>query len=112
MFGQIARNFRGLVCHRIHSRDDLLQEVRLFADYSVCDYFVRDNVRESQNALQPVQKAQWYLVVLVFYLQQLNGRALPLQLIRQQRARTSNVTFATPKADFAIGFNYRVSISC
>ena len=79
MFDIIARNFRGLVCHRIHSRDDLLQEVRLFADYSVCDYFVR----ESQNALQPVPKAQWYLVVLGLYLQQLSGQALPLQLIRQ-----------------------------
>ena len=58
MFDIIARNFCDLVYHLIHSRDDLLQEVRLFADYFVRDYFVRDNIRESQNALQPVQKAQ------------------------------------------------------
>ena len=83
MFDIIARNFRDLVCHRIHLRDDLLQELRLFADYFVYDYFVRDNVRESQSALQLVQKAQWYLVVLGLYLQQLNGQALPLQLIRR-----------------------------
>ena len=83
MFDIVARNFRDLVHHLIHSRDDLLQEVRLFADYFIHDYFVRDNVRESQYALQPVQKAQWCLVVLVLYLQQLNGQALPLFLIRQ-----------------------------
>jgi len=34
------------VHHLIHSRDDLLQEIRLLADYFVFDYFVRDNVRE------------------------------------------------------------------
>jgi hypothetical protein len=37
----VARNFRGPVHHFIHSRDDLLQEIRL-----VADYFVRDSVRE------------------------------------------------------------------
>ena len=51
MFDIIARNLRDFVHHLIYSRDDLLQEVRLFADY-----FVRNNVRESQNVLQPVQK--------------------------------------------------------
>ena len=83
MFDIVARNFRDLVHYLIHSRDDLLQEVDLFADYFVRDYFVRDNVRESQNAPQPVQKAQWYPVVLGLYLQQLNGQALLLQLICQ-----------------------------
>ena len=61
--------------HLIHSREDLLQEIRLFADY-----FVRDNVRERQNALQPIQKARWYLVVLVLFLQELNIQALPTTL--------------------------------
>jgi len=70
----VVRNFRDFVHHLIHSRDDLLQEIRLFADY-----FVRDDfVREMQDALQPVQKDGWYLVVLVLYLQELNHRALSL----------------------------------
>ena len=69
----VARNFCDPVHHFIHSRDDLLQEVRLFTDY-----FVRDNVRERQNALQPVAKARWDLVVLVLNLQELNGQVLPL----------------------------------
>ena len=70
MFDIVARNFRDFVHHLTHSRDDLLQEVRLFVDY-----FVRDNVRKSQNALQPVQKAQRYLDVLGLSLQQLNSQA-------------------------------------
>ena len=37
----VVRNFCDLVYHLIHSRDDILKEIRLFADY-----FVRDNVRE------------------------------------------------------------------
>jgi len=43
-----------------------LQEICLFTD----DFF-RNHVRERQNALQPVQKTQWYLVVFVLYLQEL-----------------------------------------
>ena len=54
MFDIVARNFRDLVHHLIHSRYDVLQEIHLFADDFVCDYFVR----ERQNALHPVQKAQ------------------------------------------------------
>jgi len=46
MFDVVVRNSRDPVHHLIHSRDDLLQEIRLFADYFVLDYFVRDNVRE------------------------------------------------------------------
>ena len=37
----VARNFRDPVHHLMHSRDDLFQEIRLLADYSV-----RDSVRE------------------------------------------------------------------
>ena len=58
MFDIVARNFRDPVHHLIHSRDDLLQEIHLFANDFVRDYFVRDNVRERQNALHVVQKAQ------------------------------------------------------
>jgi len=51
MFDVVARNLRDVVHHLIHSRDDILQQFRFFADD-----FVRDNVRERQNALQAVQK--------------------------------------------------------
>jgi len=64
----VVRNFRNFVHHLIHSRDDPLQEIRLFADYFVHECFVR----EMQNALQSVQKDGWYLVVLVLHLQELN----------------------------------------
>jgi len=37
----VVRNFRDPVHHLIHSRDDLLQEIGL-----VANYFVRDKVRE------------------------------------------------------------------
>ena len=74
----VTCNFRDLLHHLIHSRDDPLQEVRLFADY-----FIRDNVRERQKVLQPVHKAQWYLEVLILCRKQLNDQALPLMLIRQ-----------------------------
>jgi hypothetical protein len=73
MLDIVARNFSDFVHHLVHSRDDILQEIHLVADYFVLDYFVRDNVCERQNALQPIQKAQWYLVVLFLYLQELNG---------------------------------------
>jgi len=68
----VVRNLRDPVRHLIHSRDDPLQEIRLFADYFVLDYFVR----EMQNALQSVQKDGWYLVVLILHLQELNDQAL------------------------------------
>ena len=74
----VARKSRDPVHHLTHSRDDFFKEIRLFTDYFVCD-----NVRERQNALQPVQKAQWYLVVLILYPQELNGPVLPMLLIRQ-----------------------------
>jgi len=70
----VVRSFRDSVHHVIHSRDDLLQEIRLFADYFVHDYFFG----EMQNALQSVQEDGWYLVVLVLYLQELNHQALSL----------------------------------
>jgi len=41
----VVRNFRDPVHHLIHSRNDLLQEIRLFTDCFVLDYFIRDNVR-------------------------------------------------------------------
>ena len=49
-----------------------LQEICLFADG-----FFRDDVRERQNTFQPVQKTQQYLIVLIFFFQELNGQALP-----------------------------------
>ena len=78
MFDIVAQNFRDLVHHLIHSRDGPLQEICLFANY-----FVRNDVCERQNALELVQKTQWYLAVFILYLQELNGQALPPLLIRQ-----------------------------
>jgi len=75
----VVRNFRNPVHHLIHSWDDLLQEIRLFADYFVRDYFVC----EIQDALQSVQKDGWYLVVLVLYLQELNDKRDLCCLIHQ-----------------------------
>jgi len=73
MFHIVARNFRDVVHHLKHSWDDLLQEIRLFAN----DFF-RNPVREGQNALQPVQKTRWFLVVLVLFFQELSSQVLPL----------------------------------
>jgi len=70
----VVRNFCDSVHHLIHSRDDLLQEIRLFANYFGGDSFVR----EMQNVLQSVQKDAWYMVVLALYLQELNHQALSL----------------------------------
>jgi len=66
----VARGLRDPVHYLIHSRDHPLQEIHLFADYFVHDN-VRDNVRERQNALQPVHEAQWYPGVLVVCFQEL-----------------------------------------
>jgi hypothetical protein len=81
-------------------RDNLLQEIRLFTNYFTCDL-----IRKNQDALQPIGKAQQHLIILVLFLQELNGPALPLLRIHRQGVRTSNVTLATPKTAFAIGFN-------
>ena len=99
-FDIVTGKFRHLFHHFEHSRDDLLQDFHLFADDLI--YHL---VCQRQNALQPIQNARWNLVVFVLFLQELNGQALLLHLIRQWRARTSNVTLATPKTAFAIGFN-------
>jgi len=72
MFNVLACSPCDLAHHLKHSRDDLLQEICLFAD----DFF-RDDVRERQNTFQPVQKTQRYLIVLIFFFQELNGQALP-----------------------------------
>ena len=42
----VVRRFCNPVHRPIHSRDDILQKIRLFADYFILDYFVRDDVRE------------------------------------------------------------------
>ena len=96
----VARKFRDPVHHFERLRDDLLQEVRLFANY-----FAGDLICKKQDALQPIGKAQQHLVAFILFLHELNSLLLPLLLIRQERARTSNVTLATPKIAFEIGFN-------
>jgi hypothetical protein len=72
VFDVLARHFCDPVHHFKHSREDLLQEIRLFTD----DFF-RDNVRERQDASQPVQNTRRYLFVLVLFFQELNSQALP-----------------------------------
>ena len=84
MLDVVARNPRNLEHHLIHPWDYILQQVRLIADD-----FVRDNVRERQNALQPVQKTGWYLVVLVLFFQELNSQALPTSA--DTRAASTNL---------------------
>jgi len=64
-----------------------------------------------RNALQPIQKGREDLVVFVSFIQNLQGQS-SRRLIRQWRDRTSNVTLARPKAAFATGFNWKVSMSC
>jgi len=89
-----------------HSRDELLQDFRLLGDD-----FIRHLLRQRQNPLHTIAKSRRHLVILVLFFQELNHRALLLPPIWQKRGQTSNVTLATPKIAFAIGFNYQVSIS-
>ena len=63
-FDIVTRTLCDCLHHFEHSRDCLLQDVRLFVDDLVCDL-----VRKNQNTLQPIQKVQWHLIVLVLFLQ-------------------------------------------
>ena len=73
----LARKVRHLFHHLTHFRDCFLQNFCLFADDILCNL-----VRKKQNALQPIQKVRWHLVVFVLLLQELKGRALPLCLFK------------------------------
>ena len=75
MFDVVARHFSNPAHHFKHSRDDLLQDIRLFTN----DFF-RDNVREKQDALQPVQKTRGYLAILVLFFQKLDREILATNL--------------------------------
>jgi len=81
MFDIVTRKSRDLLHHFEHSRDRLLQYIRLLADD-----FIYDLVCQRQNALQLVQKGRGCVVVFILFLQELNNQALPRLLIRQQRA--------------------------
>jgi light-regulated signal transduction histidine kinase (bacteriophytochrome) len=70
MFDVVTQHFCDPVHHFKHSLEDLLQEIRLFAD----DFF-RDNTRKGQDALQPVQKTRRNMVVLDLLIQELKGQA-------------------------------------
>ena len=78
MFDIVARKSRDPMHHFEHPRNDLLQDFCLFADDFLCDL-----VRETQNALQTIQKDRWHMIVFVLFLQELNGQVLPLFLIRE-----------------------------
>jgi len=86
--------------HFEHVRDDFLQDVRLFANDFICGF-----VGKKQNALQPIKKTRQHLVMLVLFLQELNDQVSPLASDTPEVGRTSNVTLATLKATFVIGFN-------
>jgi len=75
----VARNLRNLSHHFEHSRDDLLQDICLVAKDIICDLFC-----ERQDALQSIENTRRDLVIFVFFLQELDGRALFLLLILQQ----------------------------
>jgi hypothetical protein len=91
---------RDPVHHFEHSWDGILQHFCLFADNFVCN-----RVRKPQNALQLIYQVGQHVVVFVLFLQELDGQALPLLLMRQYQARTSNVALAMPKTAFETGFN-------
>ena len=78
MLNIVARKFRDPLHNLEHSRDELLQDLCLFADD-----FTYGLVCQRQNALQPIQEDQWHLVTFVLFLQELSGLALSPLLIRQ-----------------------------
>jgi len=99
MSDMVARKSGDPSHHLEHSRDDLLQDYCLIKDGFICDL-----VHENQNALQPIQKGRWHMVVFILFFQELNGQVLTVLLI-QWGARTSNVTLVIPKTALASGFN-------
>ena len=90
-----------------HSRDEVLQHFCFLGDNFICNL-----LHQRQNTLHTIEKARGHLVILVLFFQELNRQALLLPPVCQQQGHTSNVTLATPKTAFAIGFNYQVSMSC
>ena len=90
-----------------HSWDEVLQDLCLLGDNFICNL-----LHQRQNALHSIAKTRGHLVILVLFFQELHRHALLLPLVCQQKGHTSNVTLATPKTAFAIGFNYQVLISC
>ena len=105
-FDIVAQKRHDRLHHFEHSWDRLLQDCCFFAHNFFLDAFC-----ERQNALQLIVKARWHLIVFVLFLQELQGQALPLLLMPMRRARTSNVTLATPRTILTGGFIYQVSMS-
>ena len=96
----VTRTLCDALHHFEHLRDCLLQDFCLFVDDLVCDL-----VRKERNAFQPIQKVQRHLVVLVLFLQELQQLRVTSASDAPERTQTSNVTWATLKAAFAISFN-------
>ena len=99
-FDIVARAIRNFLHHFEHSRDRLLQDIGLFVDDLVYDL-----VRKNQNPLQTIQKVRRHPIVLVLFLQELKYSDVTSVFVAQERTQTSNVTWATLKAAFAISFN-------
>ena len=89
----VAPKFCDLLLHFVHLRDSIYVSHRRRFHLRACS-------RKARNVPQPIEQAQWHLVVIYYFwcLQKLNGRASPLLLMRLERARTSNVTLAILKA--------------
>ena len=99
-FDIVAGELCDFLRHSEHSRDCLLKDFCLVVDNLVCDL-----VRKQQNTLQPIQKVQRHLVVLVLFLQELKQPGVTSTSGAQELVQTSNVTSARLKAAFAISFN-------
>ena len=78
MLDVVARKLCNPMHYFKHSRDDLLQEPRLFADN-----FIYDFVCQRHKVQQPIEKSQWHLVVFALLLQELYGQVLPPVLLHQ-----------------------------
>jgi hypothetical protein len=102
----LARKIRYLLHYFEHSRDGILQDIRLFVqeetDILENNLFIELG-RQRENALQPIEKSRHHPIVFALFLQELNSQVSPLLLIHQQRARSSNRKVAIPTMTFAAG---------
>ena len=102
MFNIAARILRYSVHHFEHPRDNFFQDIRFLTHD-----FVRDLVRQRQNALQSIEKAHWNPVICVLFFQELNIQSLPLL------SDTPVVMRTNPKSDggkIEGGFGNRIKL--
>ena len=78
MFEIFTRKFGDPFYHFQYSRDGFLQNICLLADK-----FIYHLISQKKNSSQSIKIAHCNLVVFVYFLQALNGEALPRHSIRQ-----------------------------